>query len=405
MAASGASGAPGATPARPSVGLFTYSTVPRGSVVHTAQLSDALADAGWDVTVYALDKDGRGFFRPLRAKLRLVPAGPAPATTAALVQQRAGELAAYLDRHPSPHEIHHAEDCLSASGLLAAAAAPGGDRRRAMVRTVHHVERFEDPQLASCQERSIREADFCFTVCEAARRDVADGFGVRSVVVGNGVDVERVRRVDGARVELWRRRLGDGRPLVLAMGGVEERKNSVGLLRAFARLRGGGHPRAVLWIVGGATVLDHGAYRASFEGARRWLDFGARAAVAELGVVTEDDLPALLRLADVLAIPSLHEGFGLAALEGLAAGVPVVASACAPFTEFLDPSCAELVDPLSSDAIAGGLARALDASPARRAAGRRRAEAHTWQRVAALHALHYERIAAHARDAIRGPLA
>ena len=58
---------------RGSVGLFTYSTLPRGSVVHTAQLADALVDAGWDVTVYALDKDGRGFFRPLRARLRLVP--------------------------------------------------------------------------------------------------------------------------------------------------------------------------------------------------------------------------------------------------------------------------------------------------------------------------------------------
>ena len=48
----------GARRGGPAVGLFTYSTVPRGSVVHTAYLADALADAGVDVTVFALDKDG-----------------------------------------------------------------------------------------------------------------------------------------------------------------------------------------------------------------------------------------------------------------------------------------------------------------------------------------------------------
>ena len=42
-----------------SVGLFTYSTLPRGSVVHTACVADALQDAGCQVTVYALDKEQR----------------------------------------------------------------------------------------------------------------------------------------------------------------------------------------------------------------------------------------------------------------------------------------------------------------------------------------------------------
>ena len=64
-----------------------------------------------------------GFFRPLRARLRLVPAAPAPASTAALVRQRTDELASYLRRAPDDgpaHDVHHAQDCLSASGLLAA---------------------------------------------------------------------------------------------------------------------------------------------------------------------------------------------------------------------------------------------------------------------------------------------
>ena len=52
--------APAVLRGTPAVGLFTYSTAPRGSVVHTAHLADALADAGVDVTVFALDKDGAG---------------------------------------------------------------------------------------------------------------------------------------------------------------------------------------------------------------------------------------------------------------------------------------------------------------------------------------------------------
>jgi glycosyltransferase-like protein len=394
---------------RGSVGLFTYSTLPRGSVVHTAQLADALVDAGWDVTVYALDKDGRGFFRPLRARLRLVPAAPAPDTTAALVAQRSDELARYLLRRRPTHDIHHAQDCLVASGLLAARAAGYGLK---LVRTVHHVERFHDPYLDACQTRSIREADLCLTVSAFAKRDIATTFGVQSAVVGNGVDAKRFAHVAPERLRAWCNRLlggapvTAGTPVILAVGGIEPRKNTLRILGAFARVRAE-HPRAQLWILGGASVLDHAGYRAAFWQAHAELPAKDRAAVVELGVVAEDDVPAIFQLADVLALPSLHEGFGLVALEALAAGVPLVASARPPLTEFLDPSCAVLVDPESEAAIADGLLRALAGSDdgRRRAAGYRRAAAHSWTRVARRHGTHYERITSHARNALRRSLA
>jgi len=393
----------GAPPRPRSVGLFTYSTSPRGSVVHAAALADALADAGWDATLYALDKDGRGFFRPLRARLRLVPAAPAPATTSELVGLRARELATHLARHAPAHDLHHAQDCLSANGLLAARAL---GYTVTLVRTVHHVERFEDAHLAACQERSIREAALCLTVSQAARADVASAFGISTAVVGNGVDAQRFHDVEAGRLSAVRGRLGGGGPVVLAVGGVEPRKNTIRVLRAFARLRAR-HPDARLWIMGGATVLDHGAYRGSFERALAGLDEATRRAVVELGVVADADVPAIFRCADVLATPSSQEGFGLAALEGLAAGLPVVAAAAPPFTEFLDESCATLVDPMSEDAIADGLERALATAkqPTRLGHARARARAHSWARVAARHAEHYERIMADARDALHRSLA
>jgi glycosyltransferase-like protein len=390
-----------------SIGLFTYSTLPRGSVVHTAHLADALSDAGHDVTVYALDKDGRGFFRPLRAAgLRLVPAAPAPTSTAALVRLRAAELASYLVRQGARHDVHHAEDCLSASGLLAARA--NGVRLR-LARTVHHVEAFADRELAECQERSIREADLCFTVSRAVHDEVRDQFDVESTIVGNGVDVGRFGvAAPPARLRAWRERLGSGAPVVLAVGGVEARKNSLRTLAAFVRLRAR-WPDARLWILGGATVLDHGAMRAAFDAACAALPAATRAAIVELGVVAEDDVPALFQLADVMALPSLHEGFGLAALEALASGLPLVASHRPPFTEYLDPACAVLVDPLSEEAIAAGLHQALQPAPARLEAGRVRARGHGWDQVAARHLARYQQIRERnmvdARNAFFGSLA
>jgi glycosyltransferase-like protein len=382
---------------RPSVALFTYSTLPRGSVVHTACLADALHDLGCDATVYALDKERRGFYRPLRAHLRLIPACPTPRSTAELVRVRAIELADYLERARASHDIHHAEDCLTANGLLTL-------RSRGVeldvVRTVHHVEAFADPFLEGCQRRSIRDADLCLAVSQAARDDVAHRFGIAAASVSNGVDFERFSCVDADRVAVFRRRLGEGR-VILAVGGVEERKNTLGTLRAFARVFAS-DPSLRLWILGGATVLDHGAYRDEWDRTLASLPGGVRAAVSELGVVVDDDVPALFHVASALAFPSLHEGFGLAALEALAAGLPVVASNRAPLTELLDDECATLVDPCSSDDIARGLMVALQIGaeegrlPSRRVTRRRaaaeRARAYSWSRVAIMHLEHYARL-------------
>ncbi len=374
---------------RPSLGLYTYSTAPRGSVVHAACLAEAMTDAGWDVTLYALDKGDGRFFRDVRARVRLVPAGPAPATTAELVKQRAHELARYLLDVCPRHDVHHAEDCLTGSGLL---AARDGGAPIELVRTVHHVERFTDPYLADCQERSIRRARLCLTVSRAAQLDVETTFGVRTDRVSNGVSVARFARCEPSRVAALRARFGlSDDPVVLAVGGVEPRKNTLSTLRAFALLRET-IPEARLVIAGGATVLDHGAYRAEYERALGAMPRATQERVHETGVVDEADVPSLFHLAEALSFPSLEEGFGLVALEALAAGLPVVASALPPLTEFLDETVAQLVDPRSEHALARALCAALAPSVARAAAGRRRARDYSWERVARMHVKAYQSV-------------
>ena len=104
-------------------------------------------------------------------------------------------------------------------------------------------------------------------------------------------------------------------------------------------------------------------------------------------------VPSLFHAASVLSFPSLEEGFGLVALEALASGLPLLTSARAPLTEFLDASVATLVDPTSERAITAGLLAALAASPERVAAGRRLAAVHSWDRVAAPHLNAYHSLA------------
>ena len=81
-------------------------------------------------------------------------------------------------------------------------------------------------------------------------------------------------------------------------------------------------PDVRLVIAGGETLFDYRDYRARWE--QRAGVLGVSAEV--LGPVPEADLPSLVAAAGVFAFPSAREGFGLAALEALAAGVPVVAS-------------------------------------------------------------------------------
>ncbi len=372
-----------------SVGVFTYSTKPRGSVVHAAALVEALTRLGHDATLYALHKDGEGFYRPLHAKLALIPARPAPGGTDALVLQRTEELAAFLRSARTAHHVFHAEDCLVASGLLRASAAV---RMPVLVRTIHHVERFDSPYLDRCQTASIVRADVLVAVSQATRRAVQARFGLDAAVIESGVDLPRFGARSRAAESALRERLGvsDEGPLLLSIGGVEPRKNTLAMLEGFVRARAA-HPAAKWIIAGGASVLDHSAYVDAFERRLSELTAEARAAVVRVGVLTEEDLTTLIQTASVLVHTSVHEGWGLCVLEALAAGTPAVVSRGEPFDEYLDDSTAILVDPSSPEEIALGIEDALREPGRQTAAGRALAARYSWAATALRHVELYER--------------
>jgi glycosyltransferase-like protein len=353
------------------IALLTYSTRPRGGVVHTLALAEALAAAGQDVTVWTLGRGGdAGFFRPVdpRVRLAVVPfadrdgEGTGPRIVRSIAVLRAAFAAA------PGYDVVHAQDCISANAVLG--LVPD------VLRTVHHVDHFTTPELAACHERAIVEPAGHVCVSAAVAAEVAAGWGVTATVIPNGVDAARFAAAAGPPAApdraRWRRRLGR---YVLAVGGIEPRKGSIALLEAWAALR---RPDLALVIAGGETLFDYRPYRERWEA--RAVELGVAPVV--LGPVPDPDLPALVAAASAFALPSEREGFGLAALEALAAGVPTVVSDLPVLREVF----AGAVRFATPDALAGALSDALDRPDGtRRVAGRALAARYTWAEAARRH--------------------
>jgi glycosyltransferase-like protein len=380
--------------------MFTYSTKPRGSVVHAASVAEALVRAGHDVTLYALGQAGSRLYRSVACEVTLFPAKEAPADKEALVRQRVSEFVAGLDACDLHHDVLHAQDCLAASGLLQAKAHSAAP----IVRTVHHVEDYGSTYLDECQRRSIAQVDEVFAVSRRTQHEVASGFGRSSRLVTNGVDLERFAAPRADRGWL-RERFGvpASAPLVLSVGGVEPRKNTRRALEAVTVARRA-QPDLSWIIAGGSSLWDHSAYASEFEAELSGTREDVRPHVVRTGPLAEDDLTALYRLADVLLFPSLHEGFGLCVLEAMASGLAVIVPRGEPFTEYLDAHSAAFVDPLSVADIAAALAGLLD-DAGRRASlarvARERADWFTWSRSAATHIAHYRALLGRRRPEAR----
>lgn len=382
------------TPACPPVGLVTYSVKPRGGAVHTVALAEALHRSGYPVRVFALGDPATGFFRPVRAPVTIIPAPPSLPTLEERVFASVSALAGGLGRLAAGYPVLHTQDCISARAACrvrdnADGHAAAGDRAPVVVRTVHHVDDFTSPSLIECQRQAILEPDRILVVSEHWRDILRDQYGTAAQVVHNGVDTARFAAADRAPAAALRRRAGAAdRPLILAVGGIEPRKGSDTLVRAIALLRQAGR-RPVLAVVGGHSFQDYRAYRdrvlASLPGLGLRLDDD----VVLLGTVPDTELPAWYAAADVFAFPSAKEGWGLAVLEAMSAGLPVVASDLPVFREYLRPGRDALLVPVGdAPALAAALAAVLDdprLAARLRSAALAVCERFSWARSAAEH--------------------
>lgn len=227
--------------------------------------------------------------------------------------------------------------------------------------------------------------------------DVESVFADRGVpasrlrVVPNGVDVDRFGDVDPREVERVREAYGFGDdPVVLFVGTVMPRKGVTELVRALDVVvndRG----RDVDAVLAGETDLDE-SYVEQVESfiSRGGLDDH----VTMPGFVPAEDLPALYRAADLFAVPSLEEGFGMTAIEAMAAGTPVVGTRVGALPEIIEPGrTGALADPGDVPGLAAAIEDALELTgDETEAAARSRAGEYSWPSVAETFADIYEEV-------------
>lgn len=178
---------------------------------------------------------------------------------------------------------------------------------------------------------------------------------------------------------------------LLHVGHLERRKNLELLLHALRRQPSERRPCLVLAgrDAGAGTRLRRLAART-----------GIAANVVFAGTVTEPELAHLYRTARAVVVPSLHEGFGLCALEGLAHGRPVLASRAGALPEIVGDQ-GILLPPDDAGAWAMAIAAPSDDSPAARSARRARAATFRWALAARALLTVWRRLDA---DASRGPV-
>jgi glycosyltransferase-like protein len=322
------------------IGLLTHSVNPRGGVIHTLELANALHAAGHEVTVFAPATKGQRMFRPVPFRLQLVQIDVHDRDVPAMVETRINAFERHLTHLllEEQFDVLHAQDPIGANALANLREQGLID---GFIRTVHHLDRFTDARLHHWQARGMQAASEVLCVSQLWTDSLLRDHNIYARTVQNGVDLNRYKSEPDSEDALLKTRLGlrgglDA-PVILAVGGIEERKNSIRLLQAFSQLRID-FPKAQLVIAGGSSLLNHDRYSAKFFEEMQGLNMAigkplrTDADVVVTGPLADIEMPALFRCADVLAMPSLNEGFGLVVLESLACGTPVLVSNIAPST-------------------------------------------------------------------------
>jgi glycosyltransferase involved in cell wall biosynthesis len=205
-----------------------------------------------------------------------------------------------------------------------------------------------------------------------------------------------------ARVRSERRLPPD---FVLVAGWVIPHKNQLAVVEAAAALRARGRALPLVFVGPNATDLAdetdsvrRSPYASEVRAAMKRHGLEAGRDYHALGYVTDVELQCIYRLATVVAVPSLYEGFGLPGLEAMRAGCPVVYASIPPLEEQnrLLGGIIRTFDPKDPAALAAQLEWVLthraEASSAARVAAQRVPEVYDWRKTARGYLDAFERV-------------
>jgi glycosyltransferase involved in cell wall biosynthesis len=364
------------------VAMLTYSTRPRGGVVHALKLAERLRALGVDITLYSLaradDSDSmKRYFREVSAPFSIFPY----VWHRELITRLENMIDSYVKNLPRDADIYHAQDCVGGSAL-------GRMKGQKMIsapvfRTVHHVDDFAEPRLFEFEKQAVAHSEHIFVVSKYWHNVLKRDYAHESVIAYNGLDSSDFQPLPDRRSEV---------PTVLFVGGLEPRKGLEDLIRAM-ELVASGVPSARLIVVA----------KAGFRGTDQWSGYESLA--HRLGLTNRIDfhesidqgtLLGLYSDCDVLALPSRNEGWGLALMEAMACGKPVVATRVGGIPELVENGTEGiLVEAGDVKGIADSITRLLH-DPALRSrmgrAGMRRVKEFSWDSTAKVVLREYERV-------------
>ncbi|MBI3336475.1 glycosyltransferase family 4 protein [Candidatus Peregrinibacteria bacterium] len=219
---------------------------------------------------------------------------------------------------------------------------------------------------------ALKYSKWVFTVSKATKRDLLERFPwvepakVRVIYAGPSLTGNTKSEVRNPKQ----------RTTILCIGTLCPRKNQLRLIEAFEHLPRRGR-------------IKEGGLELALAGARGWHDdeivqkAKKTPNVTWLGHVSDDQYRELLESATIFALPSLYEGFGLAVLDAMIMGIPVLTSARGSLKEIAGDA-ALYIDPENIDSITEGLKRLLKDENLRSdlaEKGLRQAQKFSWERT------------------------
>jgi len=311
------------------IGIVCYASI-GGSGIIATELGKALASRGHRVHILSADMPFRlGSYQPgltfHRVEAPSYPLFREPqyllSLATKIVQVARDERLDIVHAH---YAIPHATAACLARQLLTARHPETVPR---VVTTLHGTDITllgTDPSYSEIVAFGIEESDGVTAVSESlasdTRRDLHVSSDIR--VIPNFIDCNTYRRVDVA--DLRRRLAPEGEPILVHVSNFRPVKRVTAVVDVFARVRAR-MPARLLMVGDGPDAVA---------AARRARELGVVQDVAFLG--EQDSVVPLLSAADVFLLPSAQESFGLAALEAMACGVPVVASRVGGIPEVVD---------------------------------------------------------------------
>lgn len=249
----------------------------------------------------------------------------------------------------------------------------------------YDIEKYSGNKISHGRERKnlialLQQADVvtaCSDYLLAQARRLEPSVANKGRVVANGIDPSRFVVTQPHR---------HPRPYVLASGRLTHAKGFDLLLTAFSQLNG--RTRRTDLIIAG-----DGELRETLR--QRVRELGLADRVHFFGQATPDEIVRLLNGSLFMVVPSRQEAFGVAALEAMAAGKPVLATRVGGLPEFVVGSANKLVEP-SIEGLKHGLTDWLergDALGSQANQNRALAANYTWERTAEEYLKAYEAVA------------